>query len=124
MAIAKPPRGCRVSICSYCHKSFIPRSQVKNPKACSERKCQKRRQRDNEKDWRSRNKGLYDHRYHAIQKRKRLEELKQKAQRILKALEVGGRFLGENLRFEVVERFFFQFLIELGVRQANKLWLI
>ena len=34
-----------MQICEFCHTEFIPRPQIKKPRACSHSACQKKRQR-------------------------------------------------------------------------------
>ncbi|MBI3535547.1 MAG: hypothetical protein HY072_08715, partial [Deltaproteobacteria bacterium] len=80
-------------ICNYCGTSFIPRAQTKKPKACTNRKCQKQRQRDNEKAWKIKNQGLYDGSYFRIKRLQRIKQLRKLAERWFKFLEVGSRFL-------------------------------
>jgi len=109
--------------CAYCHKSFTPRPQVKNPRACSTRDCQKKRQRDNEKAWRINNKGLYGRDYHNSQKQSRIREIRSKSASILRALKIGYDFLGGNLDWVHFEVKVFQFFVSLGLRRLNKLWL-
>ena len=109
--------------CQYCHKSYEPRPQVKNPKACGQRDCQRRRQKDNQAVWRAANRGYYDSEYHAIQKEQRTQRLQSYCEDLLAALKVGGEFLQQYLNVSFCRAHLFQFLQRIGLRRTKKLWL-
>jgi hypothetical protein len=107
--------------CEYCNATFVPREQVKRPRACKNSKCQKRRQSDNEKAWRAKNKGLYDKKYHQIKSSERVKNLNSTCQIITKSLFTGLRFSGIdfNQDFELILKLF----TSIGIRKLNKLCL-
>jgi hypothetical protein len=107
--------------CKYCLSGFQPRAQVKNPQACSNEDCQRKRQRDNEKAWHMKNRGLYDAKYHSVKKKKRLESLWEKARVMWQAMQVGSKMLGVMTLAITAEKLLYRFFVTLGVRQVNKL---
>ena len=106
--------------CEFCNVMFEARPQVKRPRACDG--CQRHRQRENEKAWHNRHKGLYDNKYHQVQKAERYKCLKEVAERILKLIEVGKTFLGEALDLKEMGDLLHRFLIHFGIRKINKFW--
>ena len=109
--------------CEFCNTEFTPRPQVKNPRACTN--CQKTRQRANEKSWRNTSLGLYDGKYHQVKRECRKVEIQTKVQDLVRCIEVGGTLLGLALTKEIqasFQEFFLKFLINLGIRRANKFW--
>ena len=107
--------------CEFCHVMFEGRPQVKRPRACGE--CQQERQRENEKAWHNRNKGLYDLKYHQIQKAERFKKLKAMAEQIFRFIEIGKSFLGTEIDLGGLEELFQLFFISFGIRKINKFWL-
>jgi hypothetical protein len=107
--------------CEFCHVMFEGRPQVKRPRAC--RECQGERQKENEKAWHRRNKGLYDLKYHQIQKAERFKKLKSMTEEIFRLLEIGKSFLGVAIDLGGLEEIFQLFFISFGIRKINKLWL-
>jgi len=106
--------------CQYCSAIYIPRPQTKNAKACKNLSCQKHRQRDNERDWRDKNKDCYDNIYHQNQRISRHKNLTVKIKIILKSLASGLLLKGfllndkqDNLAL---------LLTSLGIRKLNKLY--
>jgi len=112
----------RVHRCEFCPTEYEPRPQVKNPRACPNAKCQQKRQGTNEKAWRERHTHLSGGEYHRVRRKQRRRKLEAIAVLILKCLEVGARFLNQRLDREGLSVFFTEFLSELGIRRANKLW--
>jgi hypothetical protein len=108
--------------CEFCHIQFTPRNQVKNPRACVTEKCQKLRQRDNEKTWKQKHLDQYDKEYHEIQRDKRDKEIEDILNSILKCIEVGINFLGQKIEFQNFKVYFTTFIFKLGIRQINKFW--
>ena len=108
--------------CEFCNLRFQPRPQVKRPRACSA--CQKKRQRENEKAWHSKNKAQFGARYHQLQKVLRFKELKGICAECLKCFGTGFTFHGKDPNLEVFEDYFFTFLLRLGIRRVNKFWLV
>lgn len=106
--------------CEFCNASFNPRPQVKRPRACTN--CQPIRQRQNEREWHDRHRGLYDKKYHQLKKLKRAKALLNYSQEILQWLEVGVRFFGKELNLKSFEFLFSKFFASLGIRQVNKFW--
>lgn len=112
----------RVHLCDFCSASFHPRAQVKNPRACSQAECQRKRQRSNELAWREKNSSVADPQYHRIRKKARLKLLRQISEGIGRCLDKGATFLGLPILLDCVGEFFFQFLVSLGIRRVNKFW--
>ena len=110
-------------ICEFCKEKFTPRAQVKNPRACNKRSCQRKRQKINEKEWRERNKGLYDKKYHNIMKQKRKERLLEYSGKLLELIEIGRIYLDEKLKIENISEYIFNFFIKLGIRKVKKFWI-
>ena len=106
-------------ICKYCNKTYQARPQVKRPKACP--KCQKKRQKENELDWRNKNKGLYDASYHKNQRLKRIEKLKVLAVELIQAIIAGFTLKGVNINLLMFKKKFTLFFVELGIRNVKKL---
>lgn len=106
--------------CEFCHDMFKPRPQVKHPRAC--KNCQGKRQQANEQAWHLRNRGLYDGEYHGLQKQVRRKQLQKFSAALSRCLDVGKNFLGIDFNLNGMADFFFQFLSQLGIRRANKLW--
>ena len=108
--------------CEICHDLFTPRPQTNKPRACGKRKCQHKRQRLNEKEWKSRNKDDYGAKYHAEQRKVRFRFLLALVERILKALQVGCTAVYEKFSVEEFKKILIPFFLHLGIRRANKLW--
>jgi hypothetical protein len=110
--------------CEFCTNLYEPRSQVKYPRACNRKDCQRRRQRTNEKDWHNlpENKRLYDAKYYYDRKEKNRGILRKRVVFTAKAIEVGCRFFDEEVAHEAIESFLNQFFTSIGLRQINKLW--
>jgi len=107
--------------CNYCTDIYEPRSQVKNPQACNKEQCQKLRQRDNEKKWHQKNKGLYDKKYHQIKKSVRDKAVIKIVSQLTNALLTGLRFEGKILcNSSILDQYF----SSLGIRSLNKLWIL
>jgi len=107
--------------CEFCGKSFCPRAQVKNPRACSRKGCQRERQRRNELEWRRKNSDRYGPEYFK-KWRKSAHKRKMKIKVVLvKSLEIGCRFM-EDGRFSLADlnALVTDFLNTLGVRDINK----
>jgi hypothetical protein len=109
-------------LCEFCSREFVSRPQVKAPRACNNKRCQSERQKTNEKDWRNRNLGFYDRKYHAVQRALRLAAIKKILTEILKCLGTGRRMYG----YPDVGPEFCKFLCKIfhsaGSRVVNKLW--
>jgi hypothetical protein len=110
-------------ICEFCKEEFTPRAQVKNPRACNKQSCQRKRQKINEKEWRERNRELYDKKYHNIMKQKRMELLLKYSKKLLNLIEIGRTFLGEALEIEIFKDYIFKFFIQLGIKNVKKFWI-
>jgi len=109
--------------CKYCNTVFIPRPQTKNPKACNNSSCQLARQRENEKEWHSKNKDLYlkNKRYHQLQAIHRNRIINLIFAKLLDCLEIGARF--KDIKFKNINMFsniFKKFISNIGVRKINK----
>jgi len=97
---------------------FQPRPQVKRPRACAD--CQKRRQRENEKAWHSRNKDHFSPLYHQIKKRLRLREIRKIFNELARCFRAGMTFYGKQIEFPLFEEGLLKFFIQLGIRRINK----
>jgi len=107
--------------CEYCNATYTPREQVKRPRACNNSKCQKMRQADNERAWRSKNQGLYDNKYHQIKSSERHKNLSILIDIIIESLLTGFRFSGVS--FSQDRKIFFELFSTIGIRELNKLCL-
>lgn len=106
--------------CEFCHVMFQARPQVKHPRACIN--CQDKRQQDNERAWHLKNRGLYDKKYHGAKKEVRLKKFRLISEELLQCLKVGKEILNVSIDLIEASGFFFRFLLQLGIRQVNKLW--
>ena len=108
--------------CEFCPVTFTPRPQVKRPRACPN--CQVVRQRENERAWHGRNRGLYDGKYHRIQRSVRSQQLQDCAKKVVRFCEAGSRFFGERIAIVGLEAILTRFFEDVGIRAANKLWTV
>lgn len=108
--------------CKYCNKPFYPRPQVKNPKACNNPECQKKRQRENERVWHSKNKAKFDAAYHRVKRKIRNKAILKVFLFLIEALRVGLTMYAKTLDTEAFENTFKGWFLKLGLRQINKLW--
>lgn len=108
--------------CKFCKKQFIPRPQTRNPTACDNPECQRKRQRQNEIDWHEQNKNLYGLEYHRIKKQQRLKTLIDLRKIFMKAIKAGMELLGIRLNFDCLNLCIQKFFVNLGIRSVNKLW--
>ena len=108
--------------CEFCNDIFKPRPQVKNPRACDKPECQQKRQSLNEKEWREKNQGLYDGKYHSVKRVERKKTLDKLSDQVFQCIKVGKEFLNQKLNLELVNVFLVDFFHNLGIRCANKLW--
>ena len=109
-------------ICEFCKEEFTPRPQVKRPRACGRKSCQLKRQLANEKEWRSKNKGLYNKKYHNIMKQQRINKLQEYANKLFKIIKIGQNYLNEALKIDDFKSCIFIFFVNLGIRKVKKLW--
>ena len=108
--------------CEFCLAEFHPRPQVKNPRACENINCQKVRQRQNEKEWRSKNSEYPGEKYYEIKRVQRIRRIKSVLESLIKCFEVGGKLFGFKIIMEEFSRILEGLLFKLGVRQINKFW--
>ena len=108
--------------CEFCKISFNPRPQVKKPRACPKKTCQRARQRSNEKEWRYRNLNLYDSKYHRIKRSQRKSKLNEIGELAKRCMEVGKTFLEIDFDLNELHRLFEKFIFSLGIRLVNKFW--
>ena len=106
--------------CEFCQVEFKARPQVKNPRACHKLKCQRRRQRLNEKTWREKSGLTSDPKYHQIRRLQRRRLIEEIVREIVKCLEIGGRFFGRRFDAHGFSAILSKFIFELGLRRANK----
>lgn|GEM_PF-1627964 len=107
--------------CEFCSILFSPRPQTKNPRACKNNRCQRERQRDNERKWRKRNQSAYDSEYYEIQREKRIRQIESTYHLILKCLKTGSTFLNQQINFNEFIKIFHKIFLSLGVKCINKL---
>lgn len=107
--------------CTYCNCKINSRPQVKNPKACLHPKCQKERQRDNERLWHEKQRGKFNAEYHKKQRKLRKSAISGMLEKIVKALNNGFLLIGQRFDKDSFKDLFRQFLMGLGLRRANKL---
>ena len=108
--------------CIYCECEFNSRVQVKNPIACSNSECQKKRQRDNERDWHEKQRARFDGSYHQARRKARKAIILAMVQKIVKAIKIGFTLTGQELDSHLFQDFLEKALPALGLRRANKLW--
>lgn len=108
--------------CEFCLTDYKTRPQVKNPRACEKPVCQGLRQRANEREWHNRNQGLYDSKYHAIMRERRLDLILLIAGLFRKCMQIGASLSGMDLKAPEFGVVLEKFLLGLGVRQINKFW--
>lgn len=108
--------------CNFCDATFNPRPQVKTPKACNKKECQKKRQRANEWDWHQRQGYSRDKEYHQIRRKQRAQKLSLATKILLKCLEVGKNLLDKWIDIEIFEEYLSRLISELGVKIVNKFW--
>lgn len=108
--------------CTICGEDFIPRPQVRRPKACFKSICQKARQKANEIAWRARINADNTGRYHQIQRASRAKRLREITLQLMECLKIGGRMLNRLFDREGLEAFLVKALGELGIRRCNKFW--
>jgi hypothetical protein len=108
--------------CEFCATSFTPRTQTKSPRACGKNECQKKRQKLNEHEWRQKNKGLYDKKYHQVKKIVRDQRLKKIVASAVEALSIGCTLKDFTFNAALWATEFTKFLASIGIRLANKLW--
>lgn len=108
--------------CEFCLSEFHPRPQVKNPRACQRLECQKLRQIQNEKEWRSRNPDYPGEKYYEINRSQRRRHIRCVVQSMLRCFEVGGKLFGLQIIMEEFSQVLEGFLLGLGVRRINKFW--
>lgn len=106
--------------CEFCNASFLPRPQVKRPRACG--KCQVKRQRENEKEWRINNKGLNSGAYFRNWRLARQELFQMLTNQILALIKIGITFQKQTIDIDAVSSIILEGLVALGVRHANKLY--
>jgi len=109
--------------CEFCHNNFIPRLQVKNPRACKNSQCQLKRQRSNEKEWKNKHIPEYDKQYHQVQKKKRSKLISSTLESILDCLTAGTKLFGRNCNMANFKAHLNIFLSRLGIRKINKFWI-
>jgi hypothetical protein len=111
---------CCVS-CEFCGELFSPRAQTKKPRACSDEKCQKARQKQNQKAWREREKPYYPADYHRRKRQERSGKLALLAKKLCDLLSIGAELknvLIEPTRLGVIMA---EVLGSLGILGAKKL---
>jgi hypothetical protein len=114
----------RVHCCEFCLTDFEVRPQVKRPRACQKPKCQEKRQRLNEREWRVRHPGLYDAKYHGVMRERRTRAIQSIVIVFEKCIQIGVSLAGVDLKLAEFVLVFEKFLLSLGVRQINKFWTI
>ena len=105
---------------NFCHTSFLPRPQVKNPRACQLKSCQLERQKANEKAWREQNWGLYDSKYHSIRKVQRHRTINHMTTQVVSCIKAGKTLLGHHLDLEVIKEYLAELFLSLGIRKLKK----
>lgn len=103
--------------CEFCCTEFLPRPQVKKPRACEG--CQSLRQRANEREWHAKQVKFSDE-YHRTRRGQRLKLIEALLKVLMECLGVGGRLLGMTLNIEKFCEVLSRFLVDLGVRRINK----
>ena len=111
-------------ICEFCNTQFIPRPQVIKPRACNKSKCQRLRQRANEREWHRRNRHLSSTKYHRIRRRQREDKIKKLNKAMIKCFSVGKEFLGLPVNTDILSSILFNSFLELGLRKINKFWMV
>lgn len=110
----------KLHTCEICGDFFTPRPQIKNPRACEKKSCQKARQRLNEREWREKNRPFIDPSYFRLKRQERHKVLRRITDKLFECLRIGNTFLGSPVNLDKLRTFFFQFLKALGIRTAKK----
>lgn len=108
--------------CQFCGANYLPRKQVKNPRACLKNKCQLKRQKANEYEWRARNNLASDPEYHRLQRKNRAKILNALAKLIFECTTVGSKFLNRSIQPTNLYSLLSAFILQQGIRRAKKLW--
>lgn len=111
-------------VCEFCSQEFIPRPQVKKPRACKD--CQAKRQRANEIDWRKRNMHLVCKKYHQVRRDQRYKKLSQLAAYISHCMTTGFKMINigqKHPNFNALIKWILPILQLTGIRRANKFWI-
>lgn len=106
--------------CEFCFSQFTPRPQVKNARACGKRGCQQARQKSNEKAWHAKNPGLYDGKYHQVQRISRIRRIREVAHKFSNCLKTGATMLGVHIEGADIFGLLLSFFSDLGIRSTNK----
>ena len=107
--------------CEFCHTHFSCRPQVKNPRACSN--CQVERQRTNKREWHEKHTHFNDA-YHGIRRKQREQKILKFVSILIECLRVGQRLSGLKFDSQKFSLILEVHLLELGVRQINKFWML
>lgn len=108
--------------CEFCHTSFQPRPQTKNPRACNNDRCQKMRQSDNERQWRQKHSHLCSSSYHRVRRKQRRDKIDLIISALIRCFKVGKDLLGFPISIDDLSVFITTMLSRLGIRVINKLW--
>ena len=108
--------------CEFCGKRYHPRAQVKNPRACSNLKCQAARQRANEREWHRKNAFRFDGEYFQAWRKSCHKRRSELGERMVEALKAGVTFRQDlGLDLETTLKLLVEFLSNLGMGSVNKL---
>ena len=116
-------RNAPMCTCEFCHIQFIPRPQVKTPRAC--KNCQHKRQRLNEREWKEANRHLSDKQYHQTRRHQRVKKLSKLAIYLSQCLCTGMEMInmgqGRPNLHQLIS-WILPLLQSMGIRRANKFW--
>lgn len=110
--------------CEFCQMTYKPRLQVKNPRACMAKICQNRRQRANERAWRTRKGVMSDPVYHQIRRQQRRKMIEIIVEQFFECISAGHRLLNRRFHETEMKAALQIFFSRLGVRRVNKLCLL
>jgi len=108
--------------CKFCNRNFEARPQVKHPVACNHLLCQKKRQRENEKEWRQRNPNKFRAKYHNTQRKLRTKFLSEVLNQLTRAISIGMKMLNLKMQESTFFNIFKKFFLQLGATRINKFW--
>lgn len=115
-------KGSSMHKCQFCEANYLPRKQVKSPRACHKKRCQHRRQKANEYEWRVKHNLISDPEYHRLQRKQRTKTLTALVNLIFECASVGSKFLNRSMQQLNLRSLLSDFIFTQGIRRIKKLW--
>lgn len=120
-ALTSQKQAPRCVSCEFCGDLFLPRPQIKKPRACSHEKCQQARQKLNQQEWRQRENVYYPNDYHRKKRRERSKKLGFLAKMLCDLLSIGAKMKHVLISKSHLSAIMTQALGSLGILGAKKL---